>query len=333
MARESEREVLERIEATRRRMGRTVEEIGDRVHPDRVQHELKVRARGQVDELKHNVKRKARHTMDEVEHEMRETGRGVWDTIRENPIPAGMVGVGLAWLVTNGARDDDSGYRSRTLRREPYPYGRDRDVPNRYRPVAGTAYGQDVDERYDMDGADEDGRMAEAADRVRERGEEAMESVRERGEEAMDSAREKGHEMASSARERGRELKHDVREGMHEATYRARRAERRVEHAVGENPLVAGAMAAALGLAAGLLLPETDRERELMGDARERVKERAEEGARRAASKARDMARETASRSAHRAVDEVLAEDDSSESRGAGSRSSTGMNAMREPGR
>jgi ElaB/YqjD/DUF883 family membrane-anchored ribosome-binding protein len=107
-----------------------------------------------------------------------------------------------------------------------------------------------------------------------------------------------------------------------------------VEHAVGDNPLVAGAMAAALGLAAGLLLPETDRERELMGDARERLKDRAEESARRAASKARDVARDTASASAKKAVDEVLSnEGDSGATRGGESRSATGMSEMREPGR
>src|SRR5690606_27333973 len=72
-----------------------------RVNPDRVKAELKARAREQVDEVKNNMKRKARNTMRNVEQGVNDTGRGIWAAIRENPLPAGMVGVGLAWMFAN----------------------------------------------------------------------------------------------------------------------------------------------------------------------------------------------------------------------------------------
>lgn len=351
MSRQSEEEVLRRIEATRERMGETIERIGDRVHPDRVQHELKTRAREQVDELKHTAKRKAKNTMDDVQHGVRDTGRGLWDTIRENPVPAGMVGVGLAWLMANGSRhSDDTTYRSSA-----YPfagttgYSRQQAARNRYRPVESASYGHNDDLAYDHDFDDDDhSAIGDAADQVKAKGSDAMEDAREKGQKAAHSAREKGEELADTAREKGHQAADAARNGMRQARstargwasdaeYRARRAERRVEHAVQDNPFAAGAMAMALGLAAGLMIPETDREREMMGPARERLKDRAETKARSAANKAQDIARETASKSAKRAVDEVWSEAGSksgdSTERMAAEGNVGSENAVREPGR
>lgn len=328
MSRESEEEVLRRIEVTRERMGETIERIGDRVHPDRVQHELKTRAREQVDELKHNAKRKAKNTMDDVQHEVREKGRGLWDTIRENPVPAGMVGVGLAWLMANGSRHgDDTTYRSSA-----YPF------ENRYRPVESASYGYNDDLAYDHDFDDDDHSvMGDAADQIRAKGSDAMEDAREKGHQAAHSAREKGHQAAAAARHGMRQAGSTARGWASDAEYRARRAERRVEHAVQDNPFAAGAVAMALGLAAGMMIPETDREREMMGPARERLKDRAETKARQAANTAQGIVRETASKSAKRAVDEVWSEAGSGSSdsteRMAAEGNAGSQSAVREPGR
>jgi ElaB/YqjD/DUF883 family membrane-anchored ribosome-binding protein len=333
MSRESEAEVLRRIEATRERMGETIERIGDQVHPDRVQHELKARAREQVDELKHNAKRKAKNTMDDVQHEMRETTRGIWDTIRDNPIPAGMVGVGLAWLMANGSRDTDDRVSSRSSAfvARPGP-----GVAHRYPPVPSASYGYDegLDEDLDYDAGHDDagsGAMANA----REKGEHAMDAAREKGEEVVDEVREKGQEMAAAARSKGRELSREARHGIHEARetamdwasdagYHARRAEHRVEDAVRDNPFAAGAVAMALGLAAGLMIPESDREREIMGSTRDKLMDKAESKARKTAGQAREKVRETAGRAAQGAVDEMWPESGS----GSESGSESGIQRM-----
>jgi ElaB/YqjD/DUF883 family membrane-anchored ribosome-binding protein len=67
------------------------------------------------------------------------------------------------------------------------------------------------------------------------------------------------------------------------------------------NPLAAGAIAAAVGLTIGLALPETERENELMGEARDTVVNRAKDAARgaaervqEAASRVQDVAADTA---------------------------------------
>ena len=61
--------------------------------------------------------------------------------------------------------------------------------------------------------------------------------------------------------------------------YQTRRAEDRLRQALRENPLGVAAVAMAIGSAVGLALPETERERELMGEARDNLIERAQEAA------------------------------------------------------
>ena len=353
---ESEAEVLARIESTRAHMGETMEQIGDRVNPDRVQAELKARARDQVHEVKENVKYRARSAMRDMEHEVNEAGRGLWATIRENPIPAGMVGVGVAWLMANG-RSGDHRDRDYAARYEPYAGQRG------YRGYAGpegtystrgyqtargyTAGGYDYDAGYEAgdyeagpmdqgfelrEGADADRDMS---DRARERMDDAAGTAKQKASDAADTAKHKASDAADSAKDRASEMKDQARHRASEMTDEARhrasrmaagakhqasnaadsvrhvgrhaqRAERRVEHAVQDNPLAAGAIAAALGLAAGLMIPETRREHEMFGPARDRMLDNAERTVRQAGEKARDVARETASESARQAVDQVM---------------------------
>lgn len=262
---ETEAEVLARIERTRASMGETIDRIGDRVNPDRVQAEIKARAREQVRNAGETVKNKARSAINDMEHEMKDVGRGVWNAVRENPIPAGMIGVGLAWLVANGAGGSDHN--------------------DRYAPVAKRGYGQGHG-----DGSPGVGLEAASDARAGDGTEESGEGMKEKAVEVKDRAMEKAEHVMDEAREMGQ---------------RALRAERRVEHAVQDNPLAAGALVAALGFAAGLVIPGSRRENEMFGPSRDRMMDNAEDTVRRVGEKARDAAKETASEIARDAVDEV----------------------------
>ena len=57
-----------------------------------------------------------------------------------------------------------------------------------------------------------------------------------------------------------------------------------------ENPLMAGAAAAVIGAAVGMSLPETERENEWLGDAKETVMDRAQDVARNAATAVQEAA-------------------------------------------
>jgi ElaB/YqjD/DUF883 family membrane-anchored ribosome-binding protein len=355
MSERSEREIRESIESTRARMGETIEQIGDRVNPERVKADLKARAREQVNEARDNVKRKARNTMRDVEHGVSDTGRGIWATIKENPVPAGMVGVGVAWLLANrrsadehrhyeygtystgpavpyragytGARYDESGRGSVGAYGSTDDYG----TGNAYGSSGSTAgYGSTGSRGYEdrldarstgfsagaagshsTDGnarSDSGGIREKASDAIHHAGD-RLGDVQERVGDAMHGAQERVGGVVHGTQER-------VSSMAHQAKYRAQRAEHRMEDSMRENPVAAGAVALAIGMAAGLMIPETDREHRMLGRTRERAMDKAGDAVRRSADKLHDAAREAAGESARHAVDEVWPGGDENETEG-----------------
>lgn len=330
MSDRSEHELRQSIEESRSRMAETVEEIGARVNPDRVRRELKARARDEVDEFKTNVKRKARSTMKDLEHGAEEKGRGMWRAIKDNPVPATMVGVGLAWLMANGRKSDDYA-ADRWPRSDVHGYGFD--IAPGYeagpgRPAGRTRteirVGGEYGDHEDDSGVRE--RVEELADEARERGSQALDRAEAKAQSAMDATREKTSELGQEAREQARHARDRAEEWTNEVQQKTVRAERRVEDAVRDNPLAAGAMAAALGLAAGLMVPETRREHELLGATRDRVLDRAQSSAMKAADKVRETASESAGDAARKAVDSAFPGANGDEKR-------EQENAVAEPGR
>lgn len=86
---------------------------------------------------------------------------------------------------------------------------------------------------------------------------------------ATETVSERAEELGSDARERARDLGHRAQE-------QTRRARGGVERLMNENPLAVAAGIAAIGLAAGLLVPETERERRTLGPVRDDLAERAQ---------------------------------------------------------
>jgi hypothetical protein len=116
--------------------------------------------------------------------------------------------------------------------------------------------------------------------------------------QAMDSARD----VVSRAQEGTRELAHRAQDyigGTRNRMGRRRRGvQREVQHLMDTNPLLMGAGAFMLGAAVGLVVPESEREHEWMGETRDRMFERAQE-------RARDVAKSTAAEVKHAASDAV----------------------------
>jgi ElaB/YqjD/DUF883 family membrane-anchored ribosome-binding protein len=208
---ENETEVLAAdIRITQERLGNTVEEIGERFNPTRLKAELKNDIRdatiGRVEDM---AQQSAEFVSD--------AQRTVMQSVRENPIPAAMIGLGLGWLVLN-ARSSKKKMSSGSLYEEPQ------------RTEFGTSY---EEQQYGYDdrqsGAQQSGTLGPA---------------RAKAGGVVDSMKQKSSKLADQTRMQTR----------------------RVERAFQENPLVIGAAALALGLAAGLAIPATEKEMELVGD-------------------------------------------------------------------
>ena len=225
------------IRETRERMGDTIEEIGERLNPRRLKEEVKEDIRDA--------------TIGRVERAAERVGDSrLVSAVRENPIPALMVGVGLGWLIFGARRSDGSRSRSR------YVSGRSRrrglnDVSLR------AGYVEDFDEYGEYPA---EPRTVYGTTRGRQQETGIGESVKERAGELADRAQDVAGTVAEQTRVQAE----------------------RLEDQFYENPLAIAAATLALGVAAGLAVPSTRAEVELVGEARDRLVDRV-----------RDVARET----------------------------------------
>ncbi len=236
------------IEETRERMSQTIGAIGERLNPqvlkDNVKESIREATIGRVSQMAQNAA-----------NSVSRSTSGITDTIRENPIPAAMVAIGLGWLVLNRRSPDDNRWDSSSRR------GASR---------SGEMYRSGMSPRFGGDQYN----LAEESDSTIDR-------VRGRASELGDAAREQATHLADRAQETAESVKQGAQDVAGSVARTTRRSAGRVEDAFYENPMVIGSLAMAIGLASGFAAPVTDREVRLMGDARDdivdRVKEIAEE--------------------------------------------------------
>ncbi|MGZ8378191.1 MAG: DUF3618 domain-containing protein [Gemmatirosa sp.] len=251
------------IRETRERLGDTLEALGERLNPQHItqqfKHEIRDATIGRVEHM-------ARHAADRVQ----ETRLSMMDTIRDNPIPAAMVGLGLGWLFMNRRRAD--GHASS-----------DRDAYGSYRQPRVDAY--DTGAYRGAEGGARDSRYyaagpyAGAGSAGRAHAEDTGGSAPGAVDRVRDRAQETAHEVAER-----------TQHAAHAVAQQTRTQVRRVEDRFEEQPLVVGAATLALGLAAGLALPASDREVRLMGDARDRLVDRVKDVAGETAGKVQHVA-------------------------------------------
>ena len=91
------------IEETRAQMGDTLDEIGERLRPSHIKQQI---GQGIHDATVGRVEDAARNAADSVSG----AGRRLVNVVRDNPIPAAMVGVGLTWLLFGGRGHSSGGY-------------------------------------------------------------------------------------------------------------------------------------------------------------------------------------------------------------------------------
>ena len=255
------------IRETRERMSETLDELGNRLNPNRLKAQVKENIReatvGRVETM-------ARNAADRVN----ETGHGFVGRIRENPIPAAMIGIGLGWLLFGGRRDEE------TVWDRSYVTGGNWD---------GTAYVGDISAttpRLAQDDAaggigESVSREPGVVDRVKERVSGIGETVRDTTSGVAYSAREhvsdvgeRVGETASTLADRTRHIAHNVSDG---TRHRMHMATDRFDQTLDENPVAIGMVALAVGMAAGLAIPESRREREMMGQYRDQLVDRVRE--------------------------------------------------------
>ncbi|MEZ4615970.1 MAG: hypothetical protein R2867_10780 [Caldilineaceae bacterium] len=202
---ERSEEIREDITETRRDMGRKIDAIQGQLSTEN----LKVKAKEVIDEF-------ATSTADSLSEYMRtnmgDIGHTIADTLKRNPVPAALVGLGLGWLFVETFASE----RPTTTR---YPL-------TRYRPQ--TAYAGSMSyepsdrymrERYSSSGADQPGfvervgeKVSDAAHSVKDKAEEWAGQVQERASDATDQVQWEAQRMRDEARLQGHLAAMDARD-------------------------------------------------------------------------------------------------------------------------
>jgi ElaB/YqjD/DUF883 family membrane-anchored ribosome-binding protein len=236
---------------------------------------------------------------------------------REHPVPAAVIGVGVGMMIRDASNRKGDGGRVRTAGYASgygYEGGFPGVTPRTYGDGPGVASrtAQDAKERVaeaaqsareTVSQTVHDARdtVAGAAHSAKETVAEATHAAREKVSDVAETAREIASSVAETAREKASAVAESARETLETVEERAallrERAHVRVKDAkigfwqtLDEQPLVVGAAAIAIGLVAGLLIPGTSRESEMLGEKRDEVLRRAQEKGREVLEKGKHVA-------------------------------------------
>jgi len=263
------------INVTRQRMDDTMDALGDRLQPRHLLDELLGYLRGgdgDNNRLK-QVREKVARSADTAVH-------AVADTIKENPLPALLIGAGVAWMIYESRRDKssvdfDDDYYARRRRDEGRRYDPDEhyDRPLDYPSGVGSKasewsaeMGSKIGEAKDKLGD----KVSSAADQVKEK----LSNVGEAAREKVGELREQAGEKLQAVKERASEMTEKVKETTREAYTRTRE---RVVTTADEHPIEVGLVALAAGLIAGLAMPTPNAVHRTIGPAADRLRTRTRE--------------------------------------------------------
>ncbi len=252
------REIRAEIEQTRDEMSETIDAIQEKLRPGNVVAEATERVKTATTERVRNMVGSASQSAQGAMERTRHMADDLMDSGRHSAIPAAMIGIGAAWLLIdrlrNRDREYDAGYRRdyRSWRAGPaYNESDEYYRSSGWKPQ----YGEYGSEGYGAEGYRYDsGAQSESG-----------ESMTARTSQVASQARETAMRTSRRARNQFQRLMHD-------------------------NPLMVGAAAVAIGAVVGMTLPETERENEWLGEAKENLVDKAQDMARTAASRAQEAA-------------------------------------------
>jgi len=232
---EGERIVVE-IEQTRSDMAGTIDEIGHRLQPQTIANEV-------TEKVRDATVGKVERFMGDAGQSVQRTSNGMVDTIRQNPVPAALAAIGIGWLAVRMRDQGSSSYSAR--------YG------------AGSGYRADDygnGSRYgsygDYSGGNYSGNNQDPVDRARQGAQDVADQAAQRAQQLGSDAQRAAHDVFDSTQER------------------LQFAQGQVDRTWNENPLALGALAVGVGAAVALAIPETQKERELLGEQRDKLVEK-----------------------------------------------------------
>jgi ElaB/YqjD/DUF883 family membrane-anchored ribosome-binding protein len=257
--------LVDDIEYTRTEMTDTVEQIGDRLDPKNIVAQAKGSVRDATIGKVEDMATTAGDMVANAGQTAQQAGTGIVDTIRRNPLPAALIGIGAAWLAMSNR--NSSGFRSS-----------DWSEGGRYPGGSST---------WDTTGA-----RRFASDRYGSGGSGVTDRIGQIAGDKASQVQDTAGQIADQVQGTAGELADQFQSKASQVPNVARQVQDNASRVVQENPLAVGAIAMAVGTAVGMALPATRPEREYMGQARDSLIGRAENVASDAMNKVEESARQ-----------------------------------------
>lgn len=283
-----------RIKHTRASMGETINLIQERLQekfsPERLteqaQNKIREMTIGKVEDMADAATRSAKNWRSSLVR-----------TVRENPIPSALVGIGLGWLLFQGNDDD-----MRENGGDEYRY---------------VSQGYDYQRAYNYTPPQEESRffgkaqsnIADTVDNVKNTVTESLTHAKERVGDFTEQTKEQAGELTQQAQQQARMLKDQTK-------YQMRRTKQGFWQMMEENPLAVGAVVLAAGAVIGLTLPKTQAEDEWLGDKRDRLVDQVQSTAKEAVEKVKNIASEVQEKAVETAKEEINTQEFSRNPRG-----------------
>lgn len=176
---------------------------------------------------------------------------------RANPVPALLIGAGLAMLLTRTSGADVLGAAGSTLRSGAHAA---RSAASGVASAASAA-ATDASQRATETAAD-------TAERLREQAGETYEAAKQKVEDGIASGRRTLYDSRDEAATRARDLAEKARE---KAAALSEQTRQSASHLIEEQPILVAALAAAVGAAIGAALPLSRTEKDMIGTAGQRA--------------------------------------------------------------
>jgi ElaB/YqjD/DUF883 family membrane-anchored ribosome-binding protein len=287
-------EIRANIEQTRADMSETIDAIQERLNPTHLKEQAKEQVREQFEEAKEMVREatigRVEHMVQQASDTVNDARYTMVDTIRENPIPAALVGIGLGWLFMNRSSRTPVRYSGRGSVRGQGVSGNRGYYDDRQYAYNDRGYYDNRQYAYDdrqRSSGGMIGQSRQAASNVASNVSDTASNIASNVSDTASNIASNVSDTASNLAQRAQETASNLTD---QAQYQAQRVEDRFQNTLQENPLAIGAIALALGTAVGLALPQTERENQLMGEARDTLIDRAQEVAQETVEKVQQVA-------------------------------------------
>lgn len=288
--------IRRQIENTRAQMTSTISEIGERLSPDYIIDKAKTSVREATIERFKDMSYQANRRVEGMSSSMS-------DTVRANPLPVALIGLGLGWLIMSerNKRQDyevrgqyrTTGYRYYESNDGPGAVDQARhrlgdaadmvqdraaDIQNR---VSGTAQrmGESVSDTASRVGETVSGTAQRVGETVSDTAQRTGETVRETAYRVGESVGHRAEMVQERAADLSQQARTEAERLASEARWRAQAGVQRTRQTFWEtmeqNPLTLGAIVLVAGAAVGASIPSTEYENRLMGETRDKLMDEA----------------------------------------------------------